>query len=91
MRETPARLILYCLYRKHLKIHVASIQCGVGVDKYPTGFEIPSVLTQHLVHDSFNIDTTPNATLQVLILKNIETFILKLQPYLGRHGFNVVV
>ena len=54
------------------------------------GFKIASVLTQHLVHNSFNIDATPNATSQVLILTNIETFILKLQPYLGRHEFKVV-
>lgn len=69
---------------------MASIRCGVGVDKYPSGFKIASVLTQHLVHNSCSIDATPNATFQVLILTNIETFILKLQPYLGRHEFKVV-
>lgn len=78
MRETLGSWILYRLYWKHLKTHVASIRCGVAVDKYPSGFKIPSVLTQHLVHDSFNIDTTPNATFQVLILKIYRNIYIKI-------------
>ena len=50
------------------KFKGARVQCWVGIDTYPSGFNLLSVLTQHLANDIFHDDPTQKSPFQVLHL-----------------------